>query len=112
MTMKRLLLLLVAGAGLLLAGCASIDSLPAPFRRTAPRPGRTSLGSKPVLVPTRAIGNYLVVEAKWDRSGPYHFLVDTGSSVTLVTPAFAKRYAAKDAPPSDAPRVSLGLETA
>ena len=106
--MKRLLLLLAACAVLLTLGaCTSLDSLSAPFRRTPPRPGRTTLGSKLVLVPTKAIGNYLVVEAKWDRSGPYRFLIDTGSSVTLVTPAFAKRYASKEAPPSDAPRVRV-----
>jgi hypothetical protein len=105
--MKRTAQLLVACAVLFLAGCASLDSLPSPFRRTPPRPGRTSLGAKLVVVPTKAIGNYLIVEAKWDRYGPYHFLVDTGSSVTLVTPALAKRYASKDAPPSDAPRVRV-----
>jgi hypothetical protein len=102
--MKRLLLLLVACAAVLLEGCSSISTLSVPFRRPPPRPGRTSIGSKPVVVPTKAIGNYLVVEAKWDRFGPYHFLVDTGSSVTLVTPALAKRYASKDAPPFNAPR--------
>lgn len=102
------LCLLFTVAGLLLsAGCTSFSSLPSAFRRTPPRPGRTSLGSKLVIVPTKAIGNYLVVEAKWDRNGPYHFLIDTGSSVTLVTPALAKRYASKDAPPSDAPRVRV-----
>ncbi len=100
--------LLLSVVCLLLApGCVPLSSIPSPFRRTPPRPGRTSLGSKLVVVPTKAIGNFLVVEAKWDRYGPYHFLVDTGSSVTLVTPAFARRYAAKDAPPSDAPRVRV-----
>lgn len=99
--------LLVSILGLFSAGCASLSALSSPFQRTPPRPGRTSLGSKLVVVPTQAIGNFLVVEGKWDRSGPYHFLVDTGSSVTLVTPAFAKRYAAKDAPPPDAPRVRV-----
>ena len=106
--MKRALLLLAACiALLLLEGCASLDALPSPFRRTPPRPGRTSLGSQLVIVPTKAIGNVLIVEAKGDRFGPYHFLVDTGSSVTLVTPALAKRYASKDAPPADAPRVRV-----
>lgn len=108
MKTKRLLLLLVACAALLtLGGCASLASLPSPFRRTPPRPGRTTLGSKLVMVPTKAIGNFLVVEAKGDRSGPAHFLVDTGSSVTLVTPTFAKRHASKNAPPADAPRVRV-----
>lgn len=105
--MKRLLPLLAACAVLLMLGACTFPSIPYLRRSPPPRPGRTSLGSKLVIVPTKAIGNYLVVEAKWDRSGPYHFLIDTGSSVTLVTPAFAKRYAAKNAPLPDAPRVRV-----
>ncbi len=106
--MKRLVSLLIACAALLLlAGCVSLNSLPSPFRRTPPRPGRTTLGSKLVIIPAQSIGNFLVLEVKMDRSGPYRFLVDTGSSVTLVTPAFAKRFASKDAPPSDAPQVRV-----
>ncbi len=76
-----------AFAALLLSGCALI-----PFGREAPRPGRTTLNSPLIVLPTQPLGNYLIIEAKWDRAGPYHFLVDTGSSVTLVTPEFAKRY--------------------
>jgi hypothetical protein len=45
------------------------------------------------------IGNVLVVEDKWDKFGPYHFIVDTGSSVTLVSPDLAKRYASEESPP-------------
>ena len=52
-------------------------------------------------------GNILVVEAKWDRNGPYHFLIDTGSSVTLVTPELARRYGAADVPPAGNPQVSV-----
>ena len=100
-------LLLTVACLLVSAGCASLSALPSPFRRPPPRPGRTSLSSKLVIIPTKAVGNYLVVEAKWDRYGPYHFLIDTGSSITLVTPALAKRYAAKDAPPPDAPHVRV-----
>lgn len=106
--MKRLLPLLVACVALLtLGGCASLSSLPSPFRRTPPRPGRTTLGSKLVILPAQSIGNYLILELKIDRSGPYRFLVDTGSSVTLVTPAFAKRFATKDPLLADAPRVRV-----
>ncbi len=50
------------------------------------------MASPVVILPAQSIGNYLLVSAKWDRYGPYHFLIDTGSSVTLVTPALAKRY--------------------
>jgi hypothetical protein len=44
------------------------------------------------MLPAESIGNYLLIQAKWDRYGPYHLLVETGSSVTLVTPALARRY--------------------
>ena len=95
--------LLVSLAGLVLfAGCSML-----PFRREPPRPGRTTLGARVVNVPAQTRGNYLIVEAKWDRSGPDHFLIDTGSSVTLVTPALAKRYATKNFPPPDTPRVRV-----
>lgn len=62
------------------------------FKREAPRPGRTTLDSPLVVLPAQTLGNYLVVEAKWDRHGPYRFLVDTGSTVTLMTPELVKRY--------------------
>ncbi len=73
---------------LLVSGCSII-----PFvKREAPRPGRTTLDSPLVVLPAQTLGNYLIVEAKWDRHGPYHFLIDTGSTVTQVTPELAKRY--------------------
>ena len=86
-------LLALAGM-LLLAGCVL------PTSRRPPQPGRTTLGSPLVIVAARSIGNHLLIEAKWDRFGPYHFLVDTGSSVTLVTPALARRYPGRTVPPS------------
>ncbi len=102
--MNRLLPPLAVCAGLLLGGCATLS---APFHREPPRPGRTKLGSALVTLPAQTLGNYLVIEAKWDRYGPYHFLLDTGSSVTLVTPALAKRYGANGLPPPDAPHVRV-----
>lgn len=75
-------------ASFLLEGCALF-----PFLKREPlRPGRTKLDSPLVILPAQMLGNYLVVEAKWDRAGPYHFIIDTGSTVTLVTPELAKRY--------------------
>lgn len=82
-------------------GCAYL-----PFRE-APRPGRTTLVSPTLSVPARQVGNYLIVEAKWDRSGPYHFLIDTGSSVTLVTPELAARYPGENPPARSAPGVPV-----
>lgn len=87
---------------LLLSGCAVL-----PFHREPPRPGRTTLGSPLVILPAEKVGNYLLVEAKWDREGPYRFLVDTGTSITLVTPALARRYPGRTAPPATAPRVPV-----
>jgi aspartyl protease/PDZ domain-containing protein len=77
------------------------------FRREMPRPGRTTLGSPLVIVPATAMSNYLVVDAKWDKRGPYHFLIDTGASVTLIAPDLAARYVAKDAPPTATPLVRV-----
>ena len=75
--------------------------------RRPPQPGRTTLGSPLILLPAQTIGNYLLIEAKWDRFGPYRFLVDTGSSVTLVTPALARRYAGRNQPSSGTTRVRV-----
>lgn len=91
---------LVLGLVFLFSGCHF-------FRRELPRPGRTELDSPLVIVPARALSNYLVVEAKWDKRGPYHFLIDTGASVTLVSPELAARYAAKNAPPITTPLVRV-----
>ena len=98
--MSRPLLTLVAVAGLLTSGCFS-------FHRAAPRPGITQVGSKPVTVPGRLLGNVLVVEDKWDKFGPYNFIIDTGSSVTLVSPEIATRYASEESPPYDEPQVRV-----
>lgn len=83
-----------------LAGCTVI-------RRPAPPPSRTTISSPLVELPAQRIGNYLVIEARWDRNGPYHFLIDTGSSVTLLTPELVRRYPSRLAPGVDAPRVRV-----
>jgi hypothetical protein len=85
---------LLLAAWLLGAGCVL------PSSRRPALPGRTTLDSPLVILPTRAIGNFLLIEVKWDRFGPYHFLVDTGSSMTLVTPALARRYPGRTVPPA------------
>lgn len=87
---------------LALTGCSVI-----PFRREPPRPGRTTLKSPLIDLPAHNVGNFLLLETKWDRSGPYRFLIDTGSSVTLVTPALARRYPGKGLPPPGTPRVRV-----
>jgi hypothetical protein len=77
------------------------------FRRELPRPGRTTLESPLAIVSAKTLSNYLIVEAKWDKRGPYHFLIDTGASVTLVSPELAARYVAKNAPPPTTPLVRV-----
>jgi hypothetical protein len=105
-----LVLVLLGALALLLGGCVISSA-----RR--PRPGRTKLGAPLVIVPAATVGNYLIVETKWDKHGPYHFLVDTGSSTTLVTPELAAAIRQKtnrpkpprafaSAPPTAAPRCS------
>lgn len=62
------------------------------FHRDTPHPQRTIVNSPLIVVPGEVVGQYLVVTAKWDRHGPYHFLIDTGASTNLVSPLFAGRY--------------------
>jgi hypothetical protein len=78
---------LTAAFGLLSTGCTYL-----PFHHPPPKPGRTTLSSPLCVLPAQTVGNFIVVEAKWDRYGPYHFVIDTGSASTLVTPALARRY--------------------
>jgi hypothetical protein len=77
------------------------------FHPEMPRPGRTTLGAQLLFVPATTLANYLVVETKWDKHGPYHFLIDTGASVTLVSPEFSARYTAKNAYPTSTPMVRV-----
>jgi len=70
------------------AGCASGPSEVA-------RPGLTKIGSKPVVLPARLAGSALIVATKGGSNGPYHFLVDTGASRTLVSPELIKELGSK-----------------
>ncbi len=80
---RALACLLLAGLALLLAGCSTF------FRRP---PRKTSLEGTPSVLTASLLSNFLVIETEWDKHGPYHFIIDTGSSTTLVTPDLAKRY--------------------
>ena len=90
----------VAFLPLLLSGCFSPSHEP-------PRPGSTDLGGREIVLPAQILDSTLIVEAKWDHFGPYHFLIDTGSSVTLVTPELAARYAENGVPLPETPRVEV-----
>ena len=79
------LLLSVIGV-LFLSGCLSS------FRRS---PGRTVLETKTTL-PARVISNFFVVETKLSDGKTYRFIVDTGSTATLISPELAKKFAMKE----------------
>jgi hypothetical protein len=74
--------------------------------RHDPTPGRTTLGSPLVSVPVRTVANVLIAELNTDRRATWRFLIDTGSSVTLVSPEFASRFGATT-PSSTLPQVSV-----
>ena len=75
---------LAGGLLLGLAGCASPDSW---------SPSSTSIPAATLAtLPADIVGNHLIVTLKWDQHGPWRFLVDTGSSTTLVSPEFAGHY--------------------
>ncbi|MCF7688275.1 MAG: aspartyl protease family protein [Cephaloticoccus sp.] len=69
------------------------------------------MSSPLVVLPAVTVGNYLIVETKWDRFGPYRFLIDTGSSVTHVSPELAARYPARNSPPESIPQVRVKSAT-
>lgn len=101
-SLRRPTVWLLAATALLLApGCTSI-------RSAISRPGFTRLSEPLVVLPAERHGNLLLIEAKWDRSGPYRFLIDTGSSATLVSPDFAKRYGQSTNLPPATPDVVIG----
>lgn len=92
--------LAVAACLLLVSGCQM-------FRREMPRPGRTTLDAPLVVIPATTMANYLIVQGKWDKRGPYNFLIDTGASVTLVDPGLATRYSVKNPAPAATPLVRV-----
>jgi hypothetical protein len=75
-------LAILATAWLLLPGCASFH-LP---------PRHTSMTSARTVLPATLISNFLVIETPVDKHTSFHFIVDTGSSVTLVTPDVVKHF--------------------
>jgi hypothetical protein len=52
-------------------------------------PASTHVEPQPVRVPARILSHFFLVEAPQNDGKTYRFLVDTGSSVTLVSPATA-----------------------
>ncbi|HXA14204.1 MAG TPA: aspartyl protease family protein [Opitutaceae bacterium] len=84
-------LLAICGA-LIITGCSTLRRVPMP-------PRRTTLESQRIELPAQTISSYLIIETRWDKNGPYHLIIDTGASVTLVSPELAARYSDTSAPP-------------
>ena len=72
---------LLAASSLLFTGCTSIG------RQSSP--AVTTLGPRVTVLPARVISNFFLVEAKQADGKTYRFMIDTGSSTTLVSPALA-----------------------
>ncbi len=70
-------------------------------------PHRTRVEPKGTELPARLISNFFTVESKWDDGKTYRFLIDTGSSATLVSTDLARRFAAKPKPKAVPTRVRV-----
>jgi hypothetical protein len=100
MTSHRAITLLAVCGALFITGCSTLRRIPMP-------PRSTTLQAERIELPAQTISNYLVIESRWDKYGPYHFLIDTGASVTLVSPELARRYSDTSAPPIPEPQVRV-----
>lgn len=97
----RYLLAAGLGLGLLASACQT------PRQPTAPSaPAVTTAPARAVSLPAEIAGRHFFVVTRWDKNGPWRFLIDTGSSVTLVSPEFARRYAT-DESAADMPAVRV-----
>lgn len=66
---------------LLFAGCATANRQPGP--------AVTTLGPRPAIIPAKIVAHFFLVEARQIDAKTYRFMVDTGSTTTLVSPALA-----------------------
>jgi hypothetical protein len=82
---------LLAAALIVLSGCALLPR--------NPEPGRTTFSAPLVSLPIVLTANTPIIEIPRSKSGPWRFLVDTGSSVTLVSPEFAAHAGRRGATP-------------
>ncbi|MBA4138820.1 MAG: hypothetical protein C0518_16060 [Opitutus sp.] len=77
-------------AGILFALCGLLTSCP------AGRPPGALGVLQQVTVPARVLGNLFLIEARVDGRGPFQFLIDTGSSISLVSERVARSGAPRD----------------
>lgn len=79
---------------------------------TAPRqaPGRTVFVGAAATLPARIVSNFFIIESKWADGKSYRFLIDTGSTVSYVTPDLAKHFGLK--PRKGTPPVKVHVRSA
>lgn len=82
-----LCLVLAVASGFFTSGCVN-------YGRRAP--ARTVLETKTTTLPARVISNFFVIESQLSDGKTYRFIVDTGSTATLVSPDLAKKFAMKE----------------
>ncbi|WP_438479595.1 aspartyl protease family protein [Oleiharenicola lentus] len=84
---KDFILTLVALAVILfISGCSS-----SPFQSQ----NRGLIEPSGTVIPAKILSNFFLIETKWDDGRTYRFLVDTGSSTSLVSPEIAKKFGMK-----------------
>ncbi len=91
--LRRLPAVALLALVLFASGCSTV------WRRA---PGRTNVEPATTVLPARIVSNFFIVESRWSDGNTYRFLVDTGSTATLVSPELAKKFGLKmkkDAPP-------------
>jgi hypothetical protein len=72
-----------------LAVLAALSPLGLAAASTLIRFDRAPLAPEHVVVPGRIVSNLLLIEGTVAGAGPYYFLIDTGSSITLVSDRIA-----------------------
>lgn len=82
----------LAAALLFAGGCSSVQRHLSHFNKRESRPGHTKIYETTTVVPAHIEAGYFIIEVAWDKHGPWRFIVDTGSSVTLLSPDYVKRY--------------------
>jgi hypothetical protein len=78
-------LVVMAVSALFIAGCST------PFRA----PNRALIDPRGTVMPAILTSNFFVIETKLADQRTYRFLIDTGSSVTLVSPEISKKFSIK-----------------
>lgn len=84
-------------ACLLFSGCTSVGQRPGP--------AVTTQGPRITVLPARVVSNFFLVEARQADDKTYRFMIDTGSSTTLVSLALAAALRQKEKGPAPTMKV-------